>query len=257
MGDRLCPSSVSVYSAKGINLHAYRTADPMDDEVFIAEKNGRAVVIESPCFYDNIRELEDYMKDMKAEGVLVSYHGADGTFLKDARKYSTDNAASYSAAGGGKILIDNFTSAFGSAFDSSVHKATDIIGEGEIEIAGIRFIIKKTAEAFDIGIPEINAVYTHMLGHDCHSIIGGKAHAQMMIDELNGYLEKGYELVLSSHYTPESLKDVRTKIQYLENVISIAGEASDKEDFITRMNKVYPDYSGSNYLSMTASAFFG
>ena len=103
-------------------------------------------------------------------------------------KMSGSNAASYSAAGGGKALIDNFTSAFGSAFDSSVHKATDIIGEGEIEIAGIRFIIKKTAEAFDIGIPEINAVYTHMLGHDCHSIIGGKAHAQMMIDELNGYL---------------------------------------------------------------------
>lgn len=96
-----------------------------------------------------------------------------------------------------------------------------------------------------------------MLGHDCHSIIGGKAHAQMMIDELNGYLEKGYELVLSSHYTPESLKDVRTKIPYLENVISIAGEASDEEYFITRMNKAYPDYSGSNYLSMTASAFFG
>ena len=105
----------------------------MDDEVFIVEKNGRAAVIESPCFFENIHELEEYMKDMDAEGVLISYHAAGGTFLKDVRKYSTDNAASYSAAGGGKALIDNFTSAFGSAFDSSLHKATDIIGKARLK----------------------------------------------------------------------------------------------------------------------------
>ena len=41
---------------------------------------------------------------------------------------------------------------------------------GQVTIGGIDFVIKQTGEAFDVEIPEINAVYTHMLGHDCHSI---------------------------------------------------------------------------------------
>lgn len=60
-------------------------------------------------------------------------------------------------------------------------------------IGGIDFIIKQTAEAFDIEIPEINAVYTHMLGHDCHSIVAGTGHADAMIETLKGYIEKGYD----------------------------------------------------------------
>ena len=83
-----------------------------------------------------------------------------------------------------------------------MHQITNIIGEGPITIGGINFIIHQTAEAFDIEIPEINAVYTHMLGHDCHSIVAGAAHADAIIDQLEGYIAKGYDLILTSHYTP-------------------------------------------------------
>ena len=87
-------------------------------------------------------------------------------------------------------MIDNFTNTFGDIFDGSIHDITNVIGAGRVTIGGIEFVIKQTAEAFDIEIPEINAVYTHMLGHDCHSIVGGAGHADRIIAELNGYIRK-------------------------------------------------------------------
>ena len=215
---KLTKGQMNVYDFGSVKLHAYKTKDFIDDEVFIVEKAGKAVVIESPCFFDNNRELEEYLKGKEVAGVLVSYHGAGATFLPDVPKYATQNAVEYSANGGGKALITNFTKAFGAGFDGSVHKITNVIGEGKINIGGIDFVIKQTAEAFDIEIPEINAVYTHMLGHDCHSIIAGPAHADAVIAELKSYIAKGYSLILTSHYTPEDLKDAQTKIDYLENI---------------------------------------
>lgn len=75
IGFKLCPSFVNEYSTLGdIKLHAYKTNDFIDDEVFIVEKNGKAVIIESPCLFDNIKELTEYLKDVKVEGMLVAYH---------------------------------------------------------------------------------------------------------------------------------------------------------------------------------------
>lgn len=165
----LAKGELNIYDFGSVKLHAYKTNDFIDDEVFIVEKNGNAVIIESPCFFDNSKELTDYLKDVNVCGMLIAYHGAGATFLPDVPKYATKNAVSYSENGGGKVLINNFTNAFGEIFDNSVHKITNIIEPGNITIGGIDFIIKQTNEAFDIEIPEINAVYTHMLGHDCHS----------------------------------------------------------------------------------------
>ena len=53
--------------------------------------------------------------------------------LPDAAKYATKNAVDYSENGGGKALIDNFTTAFGDAFDPSIHKITHVIGEGNVD----------------------------------------------------------------------------------------------------------------------------
>ena len=105
-------------------------------------------------------------------------------------------------------------------------------------------------------IPEINAVYTHMLGHDCHSIVAGAGHADGIIAELRSYIEKGYDLILTSHYTPEDLKDAQTKIDYLENLKKIAKNCADADSFKAEVQKQYPAYSGQNYLDMTAGFFF-
>lgn len=253
---KLAKGEVNVYDFGGIKLHAYKTNDFIDNEVFIVEKAGKAVIIESPCFFDNIAELTEYLSDLKVEGMLVAYHGAGATFLPDVPKYATANAVEYSENGGGKALIDKFTGAFGDIFDKSVHKITNVIGEGKITIGGIDFVIRPTHEAFDIEIPEINAVYTHMLGHDCHSIVAGAAHADGIIAQLNGYIANGYTLILTSHYTPEDLKDAEAKIAYLENMKKIASGCKTAEEFRAKVKEQYPDYSGENYLDMTAGFFF-
>lgn len=252
----LTKGEVSVYDFGEVKLHAYKTNDFIDNEVFIVEKNKRAVVIESPCFHDNIAELTKYLGGVKVEGILVAYHGAGATFLPDVPKYATENAVEYSANGGGKALITNFTAAFGASFDNSVHKVTNLLSAGKTTIGGIEFVIYPTHEAFDIEIPEINAVYTHMLGHDCHSIVAGAGHADTIIAQLRGYIEKGYCLILTSHYTPEDLKDAETKIAYLEDLKSLAAESQNADAFKAAVSARYPQYSGQNYLDMTAGFFF-
>lgn len=254
----LIKGEMNIYDFGTIKLHAYKTNDFIDDEVFIVEKNGKAVLIESPCFFDNNKELEEYINTLNAEavGMLIAYHGAGATFLPNVPKYATENAKDYSENGGGKNLINNFTEAFGEIFDNSVHEITNIIGEGKITIGGIDFIITKTHEAFDIEIPEINAVYTHMLGHDCHSIVAGAGHADAIIAQLNNYIANGVDLILTSHYTPEDLKDAKTKIDYLEDLKAIASESENADDFRAKINERYKNYSGANYLDMTAGFFF-
>lgn len=253
---KLAKGEMNIYDFGSVKLHAYKTNDFIDDEVFIVEKNGKAVIIESPCFFDNNRELTEYLKDIQVEGMLIAYHGAGATFLPDVPKYATQNAVDYSENGGGKALVDKFTGAFGEIFDNSVHNITNIIGEGKVTVSDIDFEIKQTAEAFDIAIPEINTVYTHMLGHDCHSIVAGAGHADGIIAELNSYIQKGYDLILTSHYTPEDLKDTQTKIDYLENLKRIAADCTDADSFKAEVHKQYPAYSGQNYLDMTAGFFY-
>lgn len=255
---KLAKGEVCVYDAGKIRLHAYKTNDPIDDEVFVVEQNGKAVVIESPCFFDNNRELEAYLKSagVQPEGMLLAYHMAGGTFLPGVRKYATQNARDYGYEGGGKALIDNFASVFGAAFDASLHAITDIMEEGAITIGGIDLRITATPDAFDVEIPALGAVYTHMLGHDCHSIVAGEDHADAIIRQLMAYQSKGYSLVLSSHYTPEDLKDVQTKIDYLEDMKQVARRCSGAAEFQAEMGRRYPNYSGGNYLDMTAGFFF-
>ena len=253
---KLEKGEMHIYDFGGVRLHAYKTNDFIDDEVFIVEKNGKAVIIESPCFFDNSKELTEYLKDVRVEGMLIAYHGAGATFMPQVPKYATKNAVAYSENGGGKALIDKFAGAFGEIFDSSVHQITNVIDEGKLTIGGMDFIIKQTGDAFDVEIPEINAVYTHMLGHDCHSIVAGAGHADAMIAELKRYIENGYDLILTSHYTPEDLKDAETKIAYLENLKKIALDCADAAAFKAEVGRQYPQYSGQNYLDMTAGFFF-
>lgn len=116
--------------------------------------------------------------------------------------------------------------------------------------------IVRNDEAFDIQIPELNVVYTHMMGHDCHSIVSGESGADVMISQLKGFVSDGYSLILTSHYVPEDLKDAQTKIDYLENLKDLAAESSNAADFKAKVQKKYPQYAGENYLDMTCGMFF-
>lgn len=247
-----------VYTNGDMKLHAYHTGDPIDDQVLVVEKGGVAVVIESPCFTDSIRALTDYLdrSGLQVAGVLTAYHMAGATFLPGVKKYATRNADAYGHTGGGKGLIDNFAGAFGDAFDSSIHTVTDYLTPGAVTIGGIDLVIVSTPDAFDVEIPGLNAVYTHMMGHDCHSIVAGKDHADAIIAQLKSYQDRGFDLVLTSHYVPEDLNDVEVKLAYLERIKAIAAQSKDRAAFLAAVEGEFPQYSGGNYLEMTAGMFF-
>ena len=249
---------VDVYTENGVNLYAYQTRDLIDDEVFILAKNGRGVVIELPCFHDNIRELTAFLRQegITVEGKLVAYHAAGASFLPEVPAYGTASSIAYNSTGGGAALVANFHKAFGGSFDESLCTVDHVLEEGETEIAGIRFLVKPNAEAYDLEIPEIRCVYTHMMGHDCHSIVAGCPHADGILSQLNYYLRKGFDLVLTSHYTPEDLKDVRTKIAYLMELKEIALDSESADEMRAKVQAKYPHYSGQNYLGMTVGFFF-
>lgn len=255
---KLEKGEIHVYDFNGIKLYAYKTCDYIDDEVFILVKNGKGVVIELPCFFDNIKELTGFLKDNGVEVVakFVAYHAAGASFLPEVKSYATKSANEYNTVGGGAALVNNFKGAFGNIFDSDIVKADEIIPDGETVIAGMKFIVKSNSEAYDIEIPEINSVYTHMLGHDCHSIVAGCPHADGIISCLNYYLKKGFDLVLTSHYTPEDLKDIKTKIDYLYALKDISETCENGEEMKKKVIKKFPEYSGLNYLDMTVNMFF-
>lgn len=253
---RLGQGEMHVYDFGGVKLHAYQTGDPLADEVFLLEKAGRFMVLESPCFSSSIAALGAYMEGRNVAGMLIAYHGAGASFLPEVPKYATANAIDYAENGGGRALIRQFAAAFGGAFDSGVHTIAHVLEEGPVTIGGMAFHIHRTTEAFDVEIPEINAVYTHMLGHDCHSIVAGADHAEGMIAQLEDYIRKDYNLILTSHYTPEDLKDAQTKIDYLKHLNTIAASCQDAETFKAQVKQQYPAYSGENYLDMTAGFFF-
>ena len=69
---------VEVYDFGAVKLHAYKTNDLITDECFLLEKGGKMFMVEAPCFFDNIKELEAYIKglsvDVGGAGTIDGFH---------------------------------------------------------------------------------------------------------------------------------------------------------------------------------------
>lgn len=255
---QLSKGTVEVYDFGAIKLHAFKTNDRISDECFLVEKNGKVFMIESPCFFDNIAELTKYVSNLGADyvGTVIAYHAAGASFMSGKPVYSTKNADAYNHNGGGAALVNNFAATFGKAFDKSLYKTTNFIEGNTIKIADVELKIVRTQEAFDIELPEINAVYTHMLGHDVHSIVAGSAHADAIIARLEDYIKRGIGFILTSHYTIEDISDAKQKIAYLRDLKNIALKNADTAAFKKAVQEKYGSYGGLNYLDMTAAMFY-
>ena len=201
----------------------------MNDESYILENKDNVLLVEFPAFYDNLGEFEEYVKELGKTivGKIFSYHPNGGTIFKDVKGYASEGTIK-------------------SMKEGTIHNL----------VTGFELNITYHDENIEIEFPQIGCVYTHMLGHDCHSIVAGESHADVIIEQLKNYKAKGYKLILSSHYTPETLKDVDTKIAYLEELKKIAKECTNAGEFKEKVEERYPEYSGLNYLNMTAGFFF-
>lgn len=255
---KLNTGEILTYDFGDIKVHNYATEDAMNDQVVLLEKAGQLVIIESPAFHDSEAALEDYIKtlDVNLAGILLAYHQSGGHFAPEAKKFATAHADEYGHHGGGKNLNDGFIQAFGEAFDGELHTITDHIDEGEFELGGIKFNIISTSEAYDLEIPEINCVYTHMLGSACHSIIAGSDHAAAFKKLMQHCVDKNYTLIFTGHYIPEPPQAAVAKIAYIEKLLEIIKEVDSAAEMIAKAKIAFPDYSGENYLEMTAGFFF-
>lgn len=241
-----------------IKLHAYQTNDLMSDESYILENDKNILLLEFPAFYDNLEEFEKYVKELNKNivGKIFSDHPNGGTILKNVKGYASEGTVKSMKEGTIYNLVKGFETSFGGTFAKEYHNITDILKDKEVNIGDFELNITYHDENIEIELPQINCIYTHMLGHDCHSIIAGEGHANSIIQQLEGYKQKGYKLILSSHHTPETIDDVQTKISYIKSVKEIAKESKDINEFKEKVKNKYPGYSGLNYLDMTAGYFF-
>lgn len=249
---------VEIYDFGEIKLHAYQTNDLMYDESYILENKDNVLLIEFPAFYDNLEEFKEYVNGLGKTivGKVFSDHPNGGTIFKDVKGYASTGTIKSMKEGTIKGLVTGFETAFGGTFAKEYHEITDVLKDEKVNIGGFELNITYHDENIEIEFPQIGCVYTHMLGHDCHSIVAGPDHADAIISVLKRYKEKGYNLVLSSHYTPETLEDVDIKIAYLKELKLIAANCKNAEEFKNEVKNKYPEYSGLNYLDMTAGFFF-
>lgn len=123
-------------------------------------------------------------------------------------------------------------------------------------MAGISFNLIERGEAYDLEIPAINAVYTHMLGKNSHSILTSLEHMEETAIALKTYQAKGYERILPSHGGPEGQDTVAEKLSYIEKAKELAAANGTAKDFIRAMQEAFPNYDGENYLEMTAGCLY-
>jgi len=253
---------VDIYDFGEIKVHAYATNDLMNDYVLILEKNKKAVMIESPAFFDNFSELNEYILDrgIKIKGMLIPYHPFGAKFLdepsmKGVKVYSTERVINYWSNGYGAVMAEGIPKAFGDKLDSSFYDNMTMITEGRLSIAGINMNLIRTVDGFDVTIPSINTVYVHILNHDGHSEILSADHLISSIEDLKMYIAHNYQTFLSSHHAPETKLNAIEKLTYLKEMKSIASESSSESEFFSRMQSTYPKYN-DRYLSTTAKRLF-
>ena len=246
----------------GIKLHAYGTADNMNDYCYIVESPEGLVLIESTAYKENVNAVAEYIRSLgkPLAGALLSYHPNGYKSYGDVKVYATKNALKSWAEGGSVWgLTQTFIMALGDKVADDLPDTAEIIEEGQtVKLAGLEFVILHESDGEDYGIyiPAINAVYRHMMGSKTHNILPAIPYIEAEIAELKGYQDKGYSLVLTSHHEPEGKEAVAEKIAYLEKVLELARGSRNREEFISRVTAAFPDYNGREYLEMSAGALF-
>lgn len=246
-----------VYDYGDYKLHVYQTNDAITDICYILETDTNLIGIESPCFYDNLEEYMTYIDELgkPMDDLLLPYHPCGGETLQVENTYATEKTLELLEEGGSnRSMIDGFIEAFGDAFDGTVHEITNVIEPGNITIGGVDLVITEASDGFNIEIPAINCVYIHMMGSDVHNILTSNEVIDELTAQLEDYKDRGFSLVLTSHYLPEGMDAVDQKLAYLAETKEIAAESADSEAFIAAMQEAFPNYSGESFLEMSAAA---
>ncbi|MGN0837939.1 MAG: hypothetical protein ACI4NN_02470 [Pyramidobacter sp.] len=254
----LTSGNVTVYDYGELKLHAGATNDPLNDQWYILESRDALVGIELPPFRQGLEEWKSYLHSLgkPMSALFVDAHPAGGSYAEGITVYSTEAAEKAIAGGSTASTTAGLYAAFGEDFRGNDIAAVGRTVSGAVTAGGIRFNVIGRGDTYDLEIPDLKLIYTHMLGGKVHSILPGAAAAEEMLKTCRGYQKAGYDMILSGHCTPEGQEAVAEKIAYLETAEKIMRQCSTSEEFISAMKEKFPDYEGENYLRMSAGFLY-
>lgn len=256
----LAAGVMTVFDYGDVKLHAYATGDALADEAYIVEGADALVGIELPSFTANLEAWKSYISGLNKpmKDLFVSAHPAGASYAEGMTIYGTEAAKKAIAGGSTAAVTEGLHKAFGDEFHGGGDTASiaKVLAAGPVTLGGIEFILVEQGDAYDIVIPAINAVSTHMLGKHTHSIIGGAGHMDAMLKTLRGYREAQYAMILPAHSAPEGQDAVSEKIRYVEKLKELAASSGSGEEFKKGAIAAFPQYDGLNYLDITAAALF-
>ena len=250
---------VTVYNYGGVKLHAIATGDALGDEVYIVESADALVGIELPGFTDGLNTWKSYAASLgkPMNDIFLCDHATGASYVTGMKVYGTQGAKDSIARGSTYATTQGLYETFGEDFHGGPDQAqTNEVVSGAVTVGGVQFNLIDHGETFDLEIPAMNVIYTHMLGKTSHSIMTSAAHMDSMLDILRGYQSKGYAMILSAHSAPEGQDAVTEKIAYVTQAKKLAAASAGAESFTAAMKKAFPGYTGENYLDMSAGYLF-
>ena len=251
--------SVTVYDFGASKLHVYNTGDALGDVAYIVEGKDVLIGIELPSFTANLDAWQNYIAglDKPMNDLFLCDHATGASYVEGMNVYGTQGAQDSIASGSTYATTQGLYETFGDDFHGGADLANiNKVVSGTVTVAGIDFNLIDCGETYDLEIPSMNAVYTHMLGKTCHSILTSIAHMDSMIETLKGYQSAGYDMILSAHSGVEGQDAVAEKIAYVEKAKELAASCDNAEAFMTAMKEAFPDYIGENYLEMSAGYLY-
>ena len=189
--------------------------------------------------------------------IFLDAHVTGASYVSGMNVYGTQAAKDAIASGSTFATTDGLYQTFGSDFHGGSDMAQiNTVVSGKVTVGGIEFNVIDRGDTYDLEIPSINVVYTHMLGKTVHSIMPSTDAMDAMLDTLHDYQNKGYAMVLSGHSTPEGQDAVTEKIAYVQKAKELAASCTTADEFKAAMKEAFPNYAGDNYLEMTAGYLF-
>ena len=251
--------SVTVYDFGDSKLHVYASGDALGDVAYIVEWEDALVGIELPSFTDGLNAWLNYIDTLgkPMNDLFLCDHVTGASYVEGMTIYGTQGAQKSIASGSTYATTQGLYETFGDDFHGGPDMANiNKVVSGTVTVAGIDFNLIDHGETYDLEIPSMNAIYTHMLGKTSHSILTSTAHMDSMLETLKGYQSAGYDMILTAHSGVEDQDAVTEKISYVEKAKELAENNDNAESFMAAMKEAFPDYTGENYLEMSAGYLY-
>lgn len=243
----------------GVRIHNFSTKDPLADNAFVVEAKSGLFAVESLAFKKDFPVWGEYVKKLgkPLHAVLLSNHPNNAAaWAGNVPVYVSEGAWKSMTKGSTKDITTGLEKAFGPDFDATLPKAPKMLSLGEHIFDGVKVDVRADGDGNEFLFPDLKAAYIHMMGSGAHSIVGGAAHADILIGQLERLKKEGVELLFTSHWAPEGVAAMDKKIAYLRKLKATAAKSKSREEFVAAMKAAYPKLLGENYLEMTAGFFF-